>query len=252
MEVSGKNVQGLAVKPTATISKDWLRKHNLMLSRDKAKAGLYEITDGWKQISTAQRETRAEGYIDITTDGGPDSSRYFIMESGSEVLGVAGGEGFVGRYAVSPKGECEELSEEEPLPPGWEKIEADCQLHEQAERMKERLEEMTGRWDETSEELEEQKEKVKEEIENYRLNEAEEMMEELQEERERTRERESRARRLPPGVTLENQTRKELQELNLSGRLPDNLSDGYNRSEKLDELFENATSQIQDEEYIEA
>lgn len=253
VEVSGENIDGVGIRPTAYISEEWLEENDLMISRRQAEVSFYEVEDGDWEVRRSNTRSGTDNHIGLTTARDGDQNSYYMLDSGVNRLGIAGDtDGIdVGNFAIGPEGQCDEFEGDEPIPPGWEEIGVSCDVHSEAERFEERLDRQLDRMEDVEGvDVDERKEKIRGEVDNYRISEAESMMEELREDIQEAQRRDG-AETAPDrtqrgGGTPEEAVRDRLERVTLD--LPEEV-DVYERPENIQELFDQAEQQLENEEY---
>jgi hypothetical protein len=247
VDISGRNVESLELYPIANVEKEWLAENGLLVSETQAHISYYRIEDGeWERLpsershSTFEEEMEyaggvpdeEEGYVGLRADEAK-AQEQGAFQLGEETRIVIAGETTgldLGRFAVGPDGQCEEFEEGAPVPPGWEEIDVSCDVHRDAQNTHELLD----RWEdeegyEIPERFEENISAVRGMIEDYDVYEARQKLDTLRQTMNQYREKQQRIERI--------ETEFE-QEVDIERRLPPDIRDEYNRSEKLEDLID--------------
>ena len=204
MDFKGEGIQGLWAAPRADLSYEELSEKNLMISEREAKVTYYQVTsDGWEKLPSQTGWAEAENHLQLQPDPDFEKERHeWLMPSGGMTIAVAGSpEGVKDTtYITNGEGDCRELEEGNPVPPGYEELSASCETVEEAEQAKEMLErgreqlqdskrEINERdynlSEENKDKLDEQEEKLdqaEQDLDEYRVYEAKQKMEEVREE----------------------------------------------------------------------
>ena len=206
VDITGENIDGLTIFHRANVDKDWLREHDLLVYDDQAHVSFYAIRDGeWHRLPSETGYSDLEDHVEIEQAYREDNTNEQYRLDGSTTIVLAGDTTGIdfGRFAVGPEDQCERLEEDEILPPGWEEINATCDVHRNAQQLEENLdriaegitnpEEEIRRGDdveqyEPPEEFSERIEDIRNQIDAYELVEAEERMETLEEDYQEDRE----------------------------------------------------------------
>lgn len=202
VEVSGENIEGIELDITSDIPLDWLIENDLLVSRQEAYVSFYKVEDGdWTRLSSEHTHSNLDRHFGLKKEH--TRSDEWQIPSGGMTIAIAGNPDGIdfGKHALNPQGECEELSEDEPVPAGWEEVDVTCDTYEDTQRAEESLERSIERL-ENREEFEETISDIRDHIDDNRPYHARMDMEKLQREREAEDLREQ----------LE-ETRRELQEM---------------------------------------
>ncbi len=178
VEVSGENLDVIELYIDADVSSAWVSSNDLFITRRHADVSFYRIEGGdWNRIDSDIRRGSKE-HLDLRTDREADTS----VEDG-EMIAIAGDpEGLEhGRFAAGPDGSCEELEEDDPIPPGWEEIPVSCDIHQEKERSEDRildeLDRLERRTDLSEDEVQEMRVDVQNHLEDYEVAEARNIVE---------------------------------------------------------------------------
>lgn len=242
VDVSGENLDGLELQPTANIERDWLEEHGLLVSSSHAHISYYRIEDGdWERLPSRPGYSSLDSAIglDPEYDHDRETQNPYIL-SGETRIAIAGDTSGIdfGRFVIGPEDQCEEFDEDEPIPPGWEEIEINCEVHEDAQQFQERLDHFTGEEAglEFPEAFEDNVTALRSLIDQYRIQEAKQRFDQLRQQIEQYQERQQEVE------MLERRFERYVEEME---RIPEQFRDDYERPEDVKELIDEYENQIE-------